>query len=110
MGQMGHKVEDNKERKEWEKHEQFFSKLLGKFPELKYIEINNIFYDDLSLADAHRSQLLELMNYFKSLQAKGYSEDAAFAKIEAKYRGKIEEKKKNFDITKTLAMNNGMRS
>jgi hypothetical protein len=110
MGQMGHKVEANKERKEWEKHEQFFSKLLGKFPELKYIEINNIFYDDSSLADAHRSQLLELMNYFKSLQAKGYSEDAAFAKIEDKYRSKIEEKKKNFDITKTLAMNNGMRS
>jgi len=57
MGARGVAVKDAKERREWEKHEIFINKLLKKFPELKYIEVNNIFYDDATLADAHRSQL-----------------------------------------------------
>ena len=110
MGELGNVIEAKKERKEWEKHEVFIKKILAKFPELKYIEVNNVFYDEESLAKAHRSQLVELMNFFKEQINKGYTEEEALNMIEDKYRDKIEEKKKNLQVTQTLAINNKVRS
>jgi len=37
------------------------------------------------------------MNYFKELLGKGFTEEQAFSDIEMKYKGKIEEKRKNLE-------------
>lgn len=40
---------------------------------------------------------MDLMNYFKELLNKGYSEEQAYDDIEKRYKGKIEEKRKNLE-------------
>jgi len=110
LGEMADVKDAKKERTDWEKHEVFIKKILAKFPELKYIEVNNVFYDEQDMSKAHRSQLIELMNFFKEKVAEGYTEEQALDFIEGKYRHKIEEKKRNLQVTQQLAINNKVRS
>lgn len=46
MGERGQMIKVKKAKKEWEKYSKFVNQLLKKYPELKYIQVNNIFFND----------------------------------------------------------------